>query len=287
MNIESLRAFLEIASSGSVLSAAERLHITQSAVSARLKQLETRVGRTLFYRKRAGMELTPAGSQFLRHAQSCVQSWERGQQEIALPAGVDHQIGLGIQMNFWDRIVLPWQDWMRNHASHLATRVVADYSEELLSRMRDGLLDLVLVYNVRQSGKSVATKILDEDLILVSTTRQSVDDDWMSNYVFVDRSEEFETMHRTAFPELPAPPLSVGSAAVGLSFILGQGGSAYFTRDEVDEHLDAGQLHVVDNAPVFNRSSYVVYQRDSAIESDIQIALDGIRHSLSQHKVTH
>ena len=61
MNIESMRAFLEIAATGSFQNAAERLNITQSAISARIKGLEQRLNRVLLARKRSGIELTDAG----------------------------------------------------------------------------------------------------------------------------------------------------------------------------------------------------------------------------------
>ncbi len=145
-----MRAFLEIASSGSFQQAAERLHITQSAISARIKNLEQRLNRQLYLRKRSGVELTNAGQRFLRHAQYCVQSWERAQQEIALPVEIDNLISLGVHLYYWDRVTTPWTRWMEIHAPRFATRIVSEFSDKLLSQLRDGMLDLALVYQVRQ-----------------------------------------------------------------------------------------------------------------------------------------
>lgn len=52
MDVTLERTFLEIVGSGSFLRAAERLHVTQTAVSARVKSLEELLGRQLFVRDR-------------------------------------------------------------------------------------------------------------------------------------------------------------------------------------------------------------------------------------------
>lgn len=78
MDVDRARTFLEIVSSGSFLRAAERLNVTQTTVSARIRTLEEELGRVLFIRNRNGAQLTAAGREFERYAQSFVQVWERG-----------------------------------------------------------------------------------------------------------------------------------------------------------------------------------------------------------------
>ena len=62
VDINLARTFLEIASSRSFVQAAERLHVTQTAVSARVKTLEALLGRQLFWRNKAGASLTHVSS---------------------------------------------------------------------------------------------------------------------------------------------------------------------------------------------------------------------------------
>ena len=62
MNIEHARTFLAVADTGSFVSAAERLHVTQSTVSARIRALEDLLGRPLFTRNKAGAVLTTRAS---------------------------------------------------------------------------------------------------------------------------------------------------------------------------------------------------------------------------------
>ncbi|MEF9605994.1 LysR family transcriptional regulator, partial [Paracoccus sp. PXZ] len=61
MDINQARTFLEVVHSGSFVAAADRLNVTQTAVSARIRTLEESLGRRLFIRNKAGARLTPAG----------------------------------------------------------------------------------------------------------------------------------------------------------------------------------------------------------------------------------
>ena len=65
--VEHLATFAAIVDEGSFEGAARRLHITPSAVSQRVKNMEQRVGSVLLRRSRP-IELTPAGSTVLRVA---------------------------------------------------------------------------------------------------------------------------------------------------------------------------------------------------------------------------
>ncbi|HUV22674.1 MAG TPA: LysR family transcriptional regulator [Gammaproteobacteria bacterium] len=280
MNIESMRAFLEIASTGSFQNAAERLHVTQSAISARIKSLEQRLNRVLFARKRSGIELTDAGIRFQRHAQNCVQSWERARQEIALPAGIDNLFSLGLQINLWDRLALSWSEWMDRQAPQTATRIVCDYSEKLVSQVREGSLDVALVYSARQGGGLVIEEFDEQELILVSTEPRALNVHWTPGFIYVDWTDDFSSQYRAAYADSPQPRFSVSSSIIALEHILKHGGSAYLARDDIGIFLDAGKLHRVENAPVFLRKSHLVYLRDSPLGEIIDTAINGL-HELA------
>src|SRR5688500_2442545 len=85
MAITLAQTFLEIVATGSFMRAAERLHVTATAVSARVRKLEDSLGRKLFVRNKAGATLTSAGEHFLRYAPSLVQLWERARHQVSVP----------------------------------------------------------------------------------------------------------------------------------------------------------------------------------------------------------
>ena len=101
MDIQQARTFLEIVGTGSFQLAAERLYVTQSAVSLRVKRMEADLGQTLFTRSKAGAVMTPAGEQFARFARSLVRVWEEARHQVAVPDGFDDTLILGAQPSLW------------------------------------------------------------------------------------------------------------------------------------------------------------------------------------------
>jgi LysR family transcriptional regulator, low CO2-responsive transcriptional regulator len=78
MTIGQLRTFLAVAATGSVRAAAERLVVTQPAVSAALSALQREVGVPLVTREGRGLRLTPAGTAFAEHARRALGLLDRG-----------------------------------------------------------------------------------------------------------------------------------------------------------------------------------------------------------------
>ena len=284
MNIEHMRAFLEVAATGSFQLAADKLHITQSTVSARIKALEDRLNRQLFIRKRNGAELTSGGSQFHRHALTAVRSWDRARSEIALPEDLKAIVNLGIQLNHWNRIAPPWLNWMERNAPHLATHILSEYSSPLLHRLRDGLLDLAILYDPQQRPELVIEPFLREKLVLVSTEPREVVASRVKGYIFVDWGESFKAQHALAFPDAPAPKLSVGLGSVGLEHILNHGGSGYFIEENVSSLIASGKLHRVQDAPEFQRPTYLVYQDNPTDKDLLDTAIKGLKSILPENR---
>lgn len=75
-SIRQLKAFLAIADLGSFVEAAERLHLSQPALSIAIRKLEQAVGGVLFNRSPRGVQLTPEGKFFLPTARRLNADWE-------------------------------------------------------------------------------------------------------------------------------------------------------------------------------------------------------------------
>ena len=69
MDLHQLRSFAEVAATGHVTRAAERLHLSQPAVSGHIKTLEEELGVVLFDRTGSGVSLTRAGKLLLEDAE--------------------------------------------------------------------------------------------------------------------------------------------------------------------------------------------------------------------------
>lgn len=83
IKIRHLQALVEIVRQGSLKRAAERLYLTQPAISRTLSELEEIVGAELLTRGRGGVALTPQGELFHSHALTSLSALEQGLDSIA------------------------------------------------------------------------------------------------------------------------------------------------------------------------------------------------------------
>ena len=277
MKIEHIRTFLEISDCGNFNRAAEILNVTQSTVSARVKSMEDSFGQRLFKRNHSGVELTYAGQHFRQYAQNIQRLWQQAHQRVSLPESFTHGIGLGSQVSLWNSLVLKWMPWMRRNATDVALHVEADYSPSLMRQLSDGLLDIGVMYNPRQTPGLIVEDLLEETLVLVATDKRKLREGWVEDYVFVDWGNEFRVRHGEAFPEMETPAISVGLGALGLEYILQNGGSGYFPIRVVQPYLDREKLFMVENAPQLQRPAFVVYTENPRDQDTLEIALRGLR----------
>jgi len=277
VKIEHIRTFLEISDCGNFNRAAEILNVTQSTVSARVKSMEDSFGQRLFKRNHSGVELTYAGQHFRQYAQNIQRLWQQAHQRVSLPESFSHGIGLGSQVSLWDSLVLKWMPWMRRNATDVALHVEADYSPSLMRQLSDGLLDIGIMYNPRQTPGLIVEDLLEETLVLVATDQRKLREGWVEDYVFVDWGNEFRVRHGEAFPEMETPAISVGLGALGLEYILQNGGSGYFPIRVVQPYLHQQKLFRVESAPALQRPAYVVYTENARDQETLDIALTGLR----------
>lgn len=275
MDIAAARTFLEIVKTGTFVGAAANLHITQTAVSARVRVLEEQLDRQLFIRNKAGAKLTQAGDQFLRYATTLVQLWERARHDVAMPLGRENVLTVGGEHSLWNPLLRDWLAWMKEECADVAIRAQIDAPERLIDQVQEGVVDLAVVYAPPSRTGVVAELLVDEALVAVSTDVASAED-WWETYVFVDWSPDFRANHHMAFPDAPSPALSVNHGPLALDYIVAVGGSGYFRMEAVRPHLESGRLHLVPHKPRFSYSIYALYS-PKADEQLIERVRNGLR----------
>ena len=275
MDLALARTFLAIADSRSFQRAAERLHVTQTAVSARVRTLEELLGRPLFVRNKAGAVLTPAGEQFMPHARTFVQVWERARQQVAVPAGRRAVLALGCEISLWHPLLPRWLMRMRERAPAVALRCTVGPPHQLLDQVVCGVLDGVTAYAPQQRPGLRVELLIEERLVMVSS-QPGLRTPAPADYVNVDWGPEFEAQHGLAFPQLSNAPVRAGLGPLGLEYVLTAGGTGYFRQEVVRPHIEAGRLHRVPNTPEFLYPAYAVYAA-GAESPPLREALEGLR----------
>jgi DNA-binding transcriptional LysR family regulator len=144
MNLKQIETFLWIARLGGFAAAAERLNATQSAISARIQELEQTLGVKLFERGRRAAHLTAKGQELVSMAEALMEQVRRIESSIGQPESVTGILRLGVA----DLIAMTWlSDFVREMSGRypmLKLDLRIGLAKELIERLRAGDLDLVL-----------------------------------------------------------------------------------------------------------------------------------------------
>ena len=141
---ELLRAFVGVADEGGFTRAAERLHLTQSAISAQIKRLEAQVGCSLLTRSTRAVALTPKGQVLLEYVRSILALHEDIQRRIGSARPTEGIVRIGTSEGFlggWLAGLL--QRFKTNHPG-ASLELHIGITGTLLDSLKDGELDIVL-----------------------------------------------------------------------------------------------------------------------------------------------
>lgn len=259
MDLELLRTFLELHRMRHFGRTANALNISQSAVSTRLKTLETTLGVALFERSRREIRPTPEGARLIRHAERLVAGWRVARQDVSL-AGASQQLVIGGSHRLWDVLLQSWLHSLRRRYCALGIIAESHSPEVLTRRLIDGTLDLAILLEPAQLDIMHIREIATLELVCVSSAEGvGIDDALASNYVFVDWGLSFGLDHRRAFPDAPESATRVSQANIAYQFISAVGGSAYLPKRMIEKDLESRLLHPVVDAPIFERQAFATF----------------------------
>ncbi len=146
MELRQLEYFVAVAEEANFTRAAERVHISQSGVSAQIQQLERELGATLIDRSGRRATLTPAGAAALDHARAALASASAVRQSVDEVAGLIRG-RLVVGMVTACTVAPLFAALAAFHREHpgVELALVEDTSDRLVERVRDGVADLALV----------------------------------------------------------------------------------------------------------------------------------------------
>ena len=144
-----LRYFLEVARTGSVNQAAQRLHVAASAVSRQLGKLEDSLGVTLFERQARGMALTEAGTRLLAHATAHdAQATDLTQQLQGLSAQQALRVRVACTEGFAASFMPLVMSAFRQAHPQVQLQLLVDVPQEVSALAQRAEVDLALKYSM-------------------------------------------------------------------------------------------------------------------------------------------
>ena len=146
LDLYKLQIFTVVADEGSFSAAAERLYMTQSAVSQHMKDLEAALGRSLFQRGRRGVRLTPAGETLRRYAAdifALVAEAEEALTDVAhLRAG---KVSIGATPGVSVYLAPEWIRRFHARYPHLTVALQTGVTAQIVPDVLAGRLDIGLI----------------------------------------------------------------------------------------------------------------------------------------------
>ncbi|CAM4166228.1 LysR family transcriptional regulator [Shewanella aquimarina] len=272
MDVKVFKTFLEVARTRHFGRAAENLYITQAAVSARIKQLESFFDSALFVRNRNSIQLTTSGERLVPYAEVMVSTLEQAKNELALTSHKALQLTMAGTPNIWDAYLQHCLSKVTDAFGGYGFLAEALSREQLNRNLLERTLDMAFAFDPLKSEELVCKQVADLILVLVSTRPCDQSEALSEKYVYVDWGTRFASEHAERHYRMPPPYLRTSTGRIALDFILDKAGSAYLPLSIVEPFLQSGQLYRVDGVEPWNRPIYLSYRKDSgSLEAIIKI----------------
>ncbi|WP_411878833.1 LysR family transcriptional regulator [Polaromonas sp. YR568] len=143
MNLRFVEAFYWVASLKSISRAADKLYLTQSAMSSRIATLEEELGILLLDRRDKQFKLTVAGARFLVYAQKLLDLQREVKQEMGSGAPMAVSMRIGAIESVLHSWLIPWLEKLRGDHPGLELELTVETTPILMDQIQRGTLDLV------------------------------------------------------------------------------------------------------------------------------------------------
>lgn len=168
LELKHLRMICALAESGNMTRAAEKLCITQSALSQQLKDIETKLGTDLFFRTRKKMIITEAGKQLQGTAVEVIEAVDRAERAISRKMkGEKGELRVGTQCVFCYK----WLPRVMRlfHAKFPNIEIEVGNSADLLEELEGKKYHLIISGAISPSDVHTSVPLFKDQLVCIMT----------------------------------------------------------------------------------------------------------------------
>ncbi len=256
MQIDQVETFIDLLETRSFNRTADRLGVTQSTISGRVKALEKALGERLFNRSRSGTEPTTAALRFETHARVLRRAWADAQADVK-PYGAAVMLRIGIQHDLLENHVADWLASLRAALPDCGFYVEGDYSQQMCRDLEAGALDLGVVYTPRPSPDLYFESMGEVAYQMISTDARTLATVQPASYILPNYAPAFAQTHASLLPGLSEGSVSSGQAAAVRGLLQALGGTTYLPTETARSLIAEGAAHAVQNAPTIHQPVFV------------------------------
>ena len=146
INYESYKIFYFVAVEGSISKAANKLLISQPAVTWPIKSLEDQLKVTLFIRTKKGVSLTEEGKVLFEFVKQGIESFTNGENMLTNIKNLDYgTISIGASATVSKHVLMPYLEKFHEKYPNIEIKIVNALTESLIRDLRNGNLDMLVL----------------------------------------------------------------------------------------------------------------------------------------------
>lgn len=236
ITLQQLHYFIEVAAEGSITGAAELLYVAQPTMSAAMKDLESRVGRTLLVRSARGVTLTDEGAEFLGYARQVVEQMSLLEQRY-LGQPPSRRL-LGVSAQHYSFVVEAFIRMVRSgDAEQYEFSLRETRTWDIIEDVRTLRSEVGILYR-NDFNRKVIDKLLRDSGLAFHPLFVAVP------HIFISRQNPLASRERVTLDDLADLPR--------LTFDQGANNSFYFAEEILSTLSSKREIRVSDRATIFN-----------------------------------
>lgn len=266
--ITETKRFITVVQLGSFTKSAQKLFVTQPALSLSIQRLEKELGITLFRHSGRHISLTSEGEAFYQVALHIQKLWDNAHTIKTM-----HQLIPHYSIGLYDNAALRLSSYFQKKLTKQRFEITIDRSLTLLKNLNMGIYDLVICVVPQDVGlftKTVLVHEFSEPLIPVSGTKWKKEIGYIPFILYNKDSETERYIDQTFLEQSIQPSVSVESTdpAFMRQLALGNCGVAILPKNIVEHEIKRKKLFIQKFPFKFSRKIGVFVGKNSSIRGD-------------------
>lgn len=262
INYESYKIFYHVALNQSISKVADKLLISQPAVSYQIKVLEEQLGITLFVRTKKGVTLTDEGKILYSYISKGIENFINGENALTNLKNLDYGIiRIGASTTVSKHVLMPYLKIFHKLYPNIEINITNNLTEELMRELRNGNLDILILNLPMNEGKDLDIKnilevqdifVANKDYYDILNKKISLND--LNNYPLLFQKKPSNTRdyldnYLNANKTKLIPKMEIVSYNLIMDFIKIGFGIGYATKEFIKEELNNGDLYELNVIP--------------------------------------
>lgn len=262
INYESYKIFYHVALNQSISKAADKLLISQPAVSYQIKVLEEQLGITLFVRTKKGVTLTDEGKILYSYISKGIENFINGENALTNLKNLDYGIiRIGASTTVSKHVLMPYLKIFHKLYPNIEINITNNLTEELMRELRNGNLDILILNLPMNEGKDLDIKnilevqdifVANKDYYDILNKKISLND--LNNYPLLFQKKPSNTRdyldnYLNANKTKLIPKMEIVSYNLIMDFIKIGFGIGYATKEFIKEEINNGDLYELNVTP--------------------------------------